>query len=261
MEKNKLRMNRGDLVFIILVFLLIGAIAGTFVAPQRIVEIKTEVVKNVAIPQGEEKKIEMKIPAVDNGGSGVVGNLITVIKPGTGRIYFDVTSVLGQPDTQESGRIAARVAAKYAGKDLDKYDIFYTIEVNASLIEGPSAGAAMSVSALLGMQNRSANPQIVITGVIAEDGRIMPVGAVKQKAAAAKRSGATKFLVPVNMSTETQTTKQKNCKEERVNGYVIQKCDITYAPEEVNIGEELGIEIVEVATLEDAVREFIEYDS
>jgi uncharacterized protein len=223
--------------------------------------VKKEVIKNVAIPQDGEVHIEMTLPAVDNTGQGVTGKLITIVKPGTGRIFFDVTSVLGQPDTQESGRVAAQVAAEYTHLELGSYDIFYTIEVNASVIEGPSAGAAMAIAVAAGMQNISIDPHVVITGIINEDGRIYPVGAIKQKAFAAKQSGATKFLVPSNMSTEFQTSKQKQCKEESFDGMIVQKCDITYSPEEVNIGKDVGIDVIEVATIEDAFREFTNFDS
>ncbi len=257
-KKSTLYLSRSDIVFVMIVFLLLGAIAGTVVMPAKIIEVKREVVRNIAVPQGGERHIEMNIPAVDNSGNGVVGKLITIVKPGTGRIFFDVTSVLGQPDTQESGRVAASVASQYANADLNSYDIFYTIEVNASVIEGPSAGAAMAVSVALGMQNKTPNPSVVITGIIAEDGRIMPVGAVKQKAIAAKEAGATKVLVPMNMSMETQTAKQKQCVEQRLDGYTIQKCEITYSPEDVSIGNDIGMEVVEVATIADAVREFTE---
>jgi len=40
---------------------------------------------------------------------------------------------------------------------------------------------------------------------------------------------------------------------------VIQKCDIIYSSEEVNIGNDLGIKVVEVATISDAVHEFTNF--
>ena len=202
----------------------------------------------------------MYIPAVDAQGNGVVGKLVTVVRPGTGRIFFDVASVLGQPDTQESGRMAAQVAAEYAGVSLDSYDIFYTIEVNASVIEGPSAGGAMAVAVVLGIENRTANPRVAMTGAIGDDGSILPVGAVREKALAAKDVGIMTFLVPPNLSTALRTTKQRECTEQRVNGYVIRKCDVTYTPDEIDLGDELGMRIVEAATLADAVAEFTRVD-
>ena len=137
----------------------------------------------------------IKVPAVDSNGDGVITSLVVEVTKGTGKTLIDIDSVLFIADTQSSIRTAKEVAAQYTGKDLNKYDIIYHLDTNASIIGGPSAGAALTIATISALENQKIKDNIVITGTIQADGTIGEVGGILDKAKAAKLSEANLFLV------------------------------------------------------------------
>ncbi len=97
----------------------------------------------------------IRVPAVDKNGNGVIATLSVDAKPGIGRTLVDINQILFWADTQDSIRTAKTVAQNVTGIDLSKYDIIYSIQANASVIEGPSAGAAMAIATILELENRT----------------------------------------------------------------------------------------------------------
>ena len=89
----------------------------------------------------------LMVPAVDNEGKGVATNIVVGIMPGTGRTLTDIDTLLFWVDTQNSIRTAKQVASNITGVDLDKYDLIFDVETDASLIGGPSAGATFTILA------------------------------------------------------------------------------------------------------------------
>lgn len=201
---------------------------------------------------GEERVAAMLLPAVDSEGTGVAGTLFTTVKPGSGKILLDTSRILNYLDTQLSGRIAAKAAGDYARVNLSTVDITYTIKVNASLIEGPSAGAGMAVSVLLALENRTAD-NITMTGTINPDGTIGQVGSVLEKARVAKENGATLFLVPRGQSVAEETSRTRTCSKQGT----MEACRISYTTQKVDIGAHLGIEVREVSNIGEAYGYFV----
>lgn len=239
---KKITIIRNDFAFLVIFVFLVGFIAGLQLAPQNL---------NQPVNIGNERIVKMILPAVDSEGNGVVGILSTNIKPGTGKILVDTSKVLNYIDTQLSARTAATAAGNYEKVRLDNIDIIYTIDVNASIIEGPSAGAAMAISVLLALENRTADG-VTITGTINPDGSIGKIGAVYEKASVAKQNGATIFLVPAGQSTTDVTNRTRVC--ELRGGF--ERCRITYQTETVNIGERLNMTVREVRNIEEAYKYF-----
>jgi len=62
--------------------------------------------------------------------------------------------------------------------------------------DGPSAGAAIAVSALSAFTRRPVRGDVAMTGEITLRGNILPVGGIKEKILAAHRSGITKIILP-----------------------------------------------------------------
>lgn len=252
---KKIKIRKGDFVFLIIVVFMLGIAVGTLTLPAREIEVTKEN-KNIINPSPEDKTVRIKIPAVDQNGNGVLGTLATTVRSGSGLILVNVNDVFAQPDTQQSGRIAAKAASDYTKISLENVDIIYDVEVNASVIEGPSAGSAMAVSVAFALQNESLNPNVMITGIIHEDGRITPAGAVLEKAKAAKDGGATRFLVSTNQSTGSEVERKRVCETKEEGGLQIESCRIRYENTNVNIGESIGIEIIEVSNIEEAISYF-----
>src|SRR3989344_5859168 len=180
---NHIKMRKLDLGFALVAFLMLGVLIGVQIVPKSSGQLAQPNLEGEVI-------ITMPLPAVDSDGNGVVGTLYTTVKPGSGRIFVDTSRVLNYLDTQLSARTAAAAASNYAKVNLSRLDITYAIRVNASIIEGPSAGASMAVSVLLALENRTSD-SIAMTGTINPDGTIGKVGAVLEKGRVAKENGAT----------------------------------------------------------------------
>lgn len=239
MRRNYYKVKKFDMAFIIVVVFLAGIIFASFTLPHFSSE----------APFAIENGVELKIPAVDAEGNGVTGLLITSIRPGTGQVLVSINDLFAQYDTQLSARTAAHAASKYTKIDTSKLDITYTIKVNATAIEGPSAGSTMAIATVLALENITPPANIMTTGSISEDGKILPVGAIYEKAKAAKEVGATLFLVPDGQSSSVQRERVKSCSKMGEITY----CKVDYKDTQVNIGQQLGITVKEVNTLSDAL--------
>lgn len=240
-----IKIGKYDMIFFVVVIFIAGLIIGVTFAPQY-------AYVNYNQPDlHEERAVSMIMPAIDTEGNGVVGMLLTTVKPGSGKILLDTSKVLNYIDTQLSGRDAAEAASRYAKVNLSGIDIVYTIKVNASLVEGPSAGASMALSVLLALANKTSG-DISITGTISPDGTIGKVGSILEKARVAKASGVELFLVPKDQSNVEDTKREKICNY--VNALTV--CKITYAAEKISLEKYLNITVREVGTLGEAYSYF-----
>lgn len=236
-KKNK--MEKLNKVLFLVIILLVGFLAGIIYT--------NEFAKKEKLPYiSEGKTITMGIPAIDQNGNGVIGILKTTIKPGSGLVLVNVNDILAQFDTQLSGRTAAIAAGKYTGYDMKTIDIIYNVEVNASVIEGPSAGSTMAMSIVLLLQNKSSDG-IMLTGTIDQEGNIGPVGGIIEKAKAAKEAGASLIIVPSGQSTEKKLAKTETCES---SSY----CKIIYRDDNVSIENSVGIRVVEAKDIEEALK-------
>ncbi|MBI4014391.1 MAG: hypothetical protein HY365_00365 [Candidatus Aenigmarchaeota archaeon] len=206
-------------------------------------------------PALEGNEVTMKIAAVNGQGNGVIGELITVARPasipGSGQILVSVNSVLSQYDTQLSARAAVLAAGKYTNKNVNDYDIIYVIKADAQAIEGPSAGAAMAISAVAAIENRTLDNSVVITGGIREDGVITAVGGVAEKAGAARDAGATTFLVPTGQLGSDEIERTEQCYLRRGRHY----CIVDYVQKKSASID--GLSVIEVSNIGDAIKYFM----
>jgi len=200
----------------------------------------------------ESTKITMHLPAVDSEGKGVDTILTVESTPGTGRTLTDIDNLLFWADTQHSMRMARRVAENITGKKMEDYDIIYTVNANASVIGGPSAGAAITVGTIAALQGRKLNEKVMITGSVNHDGSIGPVSAVVEKARAAKSVGASLFLVPLLQSRDVVYETTEHC--ETFGQTEI--CTTETRPKKIDVSQEAGIEVREIETIRDAMQYF-----
>ncbi|MFH0948882.1 MAG: S16 family serine protease, partial [Candidatus Aenigmatarchaeota archaeon] len=168
-KERKMKISITNLVFVIAVVFLLGMMTGTYVYQKKFSAMESnnngEVMDDIKAIDGEHVTQTM-LPAVDSEGTGVAGILLTRVRPGSGLVLVNVNDVLAQADTQLSGRIAAQIAGKYMNMSMKNYDVIYSIEVNATVVEGPSAGAAMAVTIIGALQNKTLNSSVMITGTI-----------------------------------------------------------------------------------------------
>jgi len=194
----------------------------------------------------------MYVPAVNDNGKGVITTLGVEAMPGSGKVLVDIDNLVFWDDTQTSIRTAKTVTHYITNKDINKYDLVYAINTNASMIGGPSAGAAIAIATIAAIENKKLRDDVMITGAISPDGSIEPVSAVSAKAAAAKQINMSLFLVPPGQSTEIVYDITKKCS--MIDN--IEYCSIEQVPRKIDISKEVGIKIVEVSTVEEALKYF-----
>tara|TARA_Y100000310_G_scaffold335277_1_gene416880 strand:+ start:403 stop:1185 length:783 start_codon:yes stop_codon:yes gene_type:complete len=196
----------------------------------------------------------VNVPAINQEGDGVSTKLIVKAEEGTGKTLVDINSLLYWVDTQNSIRMAKVVAKNYTGYNLNNYDLTFSVDANASLIGGESAGAALSLATIAAIQNLELKDSVMITGTINHDGSIGPIGGILEKAKAAKDVGSTLFLVPLLQSTEITYETNEHCE----TFGLMEWCTVEKIPVQVDINSEVGIDVVEVGNIKEALEYFVE---
>jgi len=183
------------------------------------------------------KQGHMKLLAItekDSDYKGSIADLYLEIKPGTGRIFLE-TFPLTKFDTQISTRFAKEIACSYENIDCGKYDFFYTINADSPIIAGASAGSSIAILTISLLKDLNLKEDVAITGTINSGGLIGPVGGLKEKIEAGKKSGINTVLIPRGGRILKEDNKTSDIK---------------------NFSKKIDVNIVEVSTLEDAIEEF-----
>ncbi len=190
--------------------------------------------------------------AVDQDGNGVVIPLKVEVRPGTGKVLANIDNLFFWVDTQHSLQLARDIAANITGRNPKSFDVIYTLDSNASIVGGPSAGAAFTIATVAALKNISLDNSVLITGTINENGAIGQVGGIYEKAEAAKEVGAKLLLVPKGQATEVKLIPEEKCVKRP--GFIF--CETTYKRKEINISEKVGIEVEEISNIYEALEYF-----
>ncbi|MEY3055126.1 MAG: hypothetical protein RL550_1649, partial [Actinomycetota bacterium] len=129
----------------------------------------------------------------------------------------------------ESPSEPGRVIIGFNPRDTRTVQLPVEIDIDTDSIGGPSAGLAFTLALIDALTPGELSPPggVAVTGTMSGDGEVGPIGALVQKAVAVRRSGAELFLVPSAQSVN----------------------DLAAARSAAGP----GVEIVPVATLEEAV--------
>lgn len=133
--------------------------------------------------------------------TGAGGDVLFVeasVMPGNQQLT--VTGQLGDV-MKESAEIAlsyVRSNAEELGIDPEQLDQVIHLHVPAGAIpkDGPSAGITLTTALVSLLTGRKVKDTIGMTGELTLQGRVLPIGGVKQKVLAAHRAGLTEVILP-----------------------------------------------------------------
>jgi hypothetical protein len=131
---------------------------------------------------------------------------------------------------QAASATAAAVGSLYSGLDPRDVDVSFSV---TGPIDGPSAGAALTVGVLAALRGDALLPGVTMTGAVSPDGTISRVGGVGLKLAAAKEAGYSTVLLPPG-----NATLQVSGSNETISA--------------VDAGNDLGLDVRHVSTVAEA---------
>ncbi len=127
-------------------------------------------------------------------------------------IFIEATKMPGQNELiltghlgevmQESAKAALSFlrsnAKKFGVKDsaFNKTDIHIHVPEGATPKDGPSAGITIGTALISLFTGKKVRRDVAMTGEITLQGRVLPIGGLKEKVLAAKRSGIKTIIIP-----------------------------------------------------------------
>ena len=139
------------------------------------------------------------------GVSGFLGTTLeieaavfTAKKKGAGTVRFNETAGSMAKDSVYN---AASVIRKFTDKDIRDYDIHVNV-VGGGKIDGPSAGAAITMCVISALLDKPLRQDIALTGEISLRGKVKPVGGIFEKIYGARRKEIKLVLVPKDNENE-----------------------------------------------------------
>ncbi len=151
----------------------------------------------------DEAKDRTDVPGVATG--------LAVTGAGGDVLFIEATAMDGKRDLvltgqlgdvmKESAMIALSFVESHAeelGVDPAVLDQRFHLHVPAGAVpkDGPSAGITMTTALASLLTARKVRPEVGMTGEVTLQGKVLPIGGVKQKVLAAHRAGLTEVILP-----------------------------------------------------------------
>jgi len=175
----------------------------------------------VAVDGAAVDRYEDLAPTVSARSPG--DEVVLTVESQDGEQRTETLTLAARPDDPSAGFLGVT-------GDTRDYDpgLPFDIDIDSGQVGGPSAGLAFTLAVLdvLTEGELTGGRTVAVTGTILDDGSVGPVGGVAQKAAAAAGAGAEVLLVPADEEAEAR-------------------------------GRDHGLEIVPVATLDDALEALV----
>jgi ATP-dependent Lon protease len=126
-------------------------------------------------------------------------------------LFIEATVMEGEPGLTLTGQLgdvmkeSAQIALSYVRGHADELDLDATfnrrfhVHVPAGAVpkDGPSAGVTMTTAIASLLTGRPVRSSVGMTGEVTLQGKVLPIGGVKQKILAAHRAGLTEVILPL----------------------------------------------------------------
>ncbi len=151
----------------------------------------------------DEAKDRTAVPGVAIG--------LAVTGAGGDMLFIEATAMDGDPGLVLTGQLgdvmkeSAQIALSYVESNATRLGLSenatrrrFHVHVPAGAIpkDGPSAGITMTTALVSLLTGRTMRESVGMTGEVTLQGRVLPIGGVKQKVLAAHRAGLTEVIVP-----------------------------------------------------------------
>ncbi len=170
----------------------------------------------VAVESGDLRELLGKPPihrdeAADRTSVPGVATGLAVTGAGGDVLFIEATVMDGEPGLTLTGQLgdvmkeSAQIALSYVrshaaelGIDADQLNRRFHLHVPAGAIpkDGPSAGITMTTALVSLLTGRNVKETVGMTGEVTLQGRVLPIGGVKQKVLAAHRAGLAHVVIP-----------------------------------------------------------------
>jgi ATP-dependent Lon protease len=127
-------------------------------------------------------------------------------------LFVEATGMEGEPGLTITGQLgdvmkeSAQIALSYVRSHADGLEVpagafdkrRFHVHVPAGAVpkDGPSAGVTLTTALVSLLTDRAVRPEVGMTGEVTLQGKVLPIGGVKQKVLAAHRAGLTEVILP-----------------------------------------------------------------
>ena len=127
-------------------------------------------------------------------------------------LFVEATAMPGEPGLTITGQLgdvmkeSAQIALSYVRSHADALGVErrclraarFHVHVPAGAVpkDGPSAGVTMTTALVSLLTGRPVRSEVGMTGEVTLQGKVLPIGGVKQKVLAAHRAGLTEVMLP-----------------------------------------------------------------
>ncbi|MFA7620424.1 MAG: endopeptidase La [Aminobacteriaceae bacterium] len=150
------------------------------------------------LPKNKEVGTVVGLAWTETGGDVLVIEAATMKGKGEVTLTGNLGSIMQESAQTAIGFLRSN-ADKFGIGDVDWKNIDVHLHVPEGAIpkDGPSAGITMAVAILSAVRKSPVLPDIAMTGEVSLQGKVLPVGGIRDKILAAKRQGISRIITPL----------------------------------------------------------------